>query len=174
MDRALELQPDSASVLQDKATALVLHGQGKRRLGAVPPESAGKKDPDNALVMSNLAWTLAKVGKRQLTPGRKPGQKIPGTGQSQNPRYWNTLGTVYTAQTQACPRPGLLLPHLGALDPNFPKVNQRILSSVKELTPFEIIQTGRYPPGDAPGLRSPLMDPDADEARRSTWQNPKI
>ncbi len=140
MDRALELQPESASVLQDKATALVSMGRENEALELY--HEALKKDPENALVMSNLAWTLARLGK-QLIEAEKLARKSLELN-PQNARYWNTLGTVYTAQRRHAPAL-VCYYRTAAIDPDFAKVDQRILSSVKLLSPYEISKLADIP-----------------------------
>ena len=166
MDRALELEPESASVLQDKATALVSLGKEDQALDLY--EKSLAKDPDNALVMSNLAWTLAKL-KRQL-PRAESLAKRSLEKDSQNPRYWNTLGTVYSAQGRHS-HALVCYYRTSALDPSFPNVNERILNSLKELSPYEVTKLANIPQ-DMVQITT-IVDPDADEPAKKAKSNKK-
>ena len=140
MDRALALQPGSAPILQDKATALASMGKENEALDLY--QQALEMEPDNALVMSNMAWTLAKMNK-QLTRAENLAKKSLQIS-PRNPRYWNTLGTVFSAQRRHA-HALVCYYRASALDPSFPKVNQRILASFKDLSPSQISKLADIP-----------------------------
>ena len=115
--------------------------------------------------MSNMAWTLAKMNK-QLNQAENLAKKSLQIS-PRNPRYWNTLGTVFSAQRRHA-HALVCYYRAAALDPSFPKVNQRILTSFKDLSPSQISKLADIPldlleaPPEEPPAAGPeklLVDP---------------
>lgn len=94
LDQALVWAPEDVALLNEKASLLL--GMGRRDEAMAHFEKALALQPDNAILLNNLAWIMVRQGhnlERAETLARRATQKEPGRAS-----YWDTLGLAQQAR----------------------------------------------------------------------------
>ena len=147
-----------------KATALASMGKEKRSPGSL---SAGLGNGAGQRPGHEQHGLDPGQNEQTAQPGRKPGQEIP----ADQPRAIPATGIPWAPCFRlkgGTPHALVCYYRAAALDPSFPKVNQRILTSFKDLSPSQISKLADIPldlleaPPEEPPAAGPeklLVDP---------------